>query len=138
MSEKENKNSQRERPLSPHISIYKPQITSVLSITHRATGVFLLIGAFVFLWELLAVAMGGQFFECYVKAMNTPLGYGFAFLWVTALFYHMFNGIRHMFWDMGKGLEISCARKSGWLVVILTLICSGATLCFMIKFWEVL
>jgi len=112
----------RERPLSPHLTIYKPQITSVLSITHRATGVFLLIGAFVFSAWLLAMAAGTPICDCMTDFFKGIIGKGFLFLWSAALYYHLFNGIRHLFWDMGKGFELKEAQYSGFLVVTLAIV----------------
>jgi len=134
MSEqKSEKIKLKERPLSPHLTIYKPQITSVLSITHRATGVFLFLGAFIFVWELSAFARGGDAFECYMGFATSWLGIFIAFFWVLSLFYHLFNGIRHIFWDMGLGFDIKTAALSGALVVIATVI---TTIYFFYLFYK--
>lgn len=109
-----------QRPLSPHIQIYKPQITSVLSITHRGTGILLAIGfAFLVYWMLAiaggpdAFAAASEFFRS-VPGRLIMLGVGFSF------FFHLCNGIRHLFWDMGKGFEIETTRASGWAVVVVS------------------
>jgi len=112
----------RERPLSPHLTIYKPQITSVLSITHRATGVFLYLGAFLYVWELVATMRGGQGFECYIGFATSWVGMAIALGWVVSLFYHMYNGIRHLFWDIGMGFEIETVTRSGIAVILATII----------------
>lgn len=105
------------RPLSPHLQIYRPQLTSVLSITHRATGVALAVGTVVLLYWLQAAARGP---EAYLAA-RALLGHGVVQLilagWSWAFFYHLCNGIRHLFWDAGKGFEISSVYTSGYTVI---------------------
>ena len=115
------------RPLSPHLQIYKPQLTSVLSILHRATGVFLTIGTLLLAYWLVAAASGPEAFEHAQGIIGSMLGQLLLFLWTLALFYHFCNGIRHLFWDAGSGLEIESVYRSGrhviWVPVVLTLIC---------------
>ena len=105
------------RPLSPHIQIYRPQLTSVLSIVHRGAGIALGVGAAFFACWLLAAAAGPEAFRCAQEFFSSILGIvvlaGFSF----ALFYHLCNGIRHLFWDAGMGLELDQAYRSGWAVV---------------------
>ena len=105
------------RPLSPHIQIYRPQLTSVLSIVHRGAGITLGVGAAFFACWLLAAAAGPEAFRCAQEFFSSILGIvvlaGFSF----ALFYHLCNGIRHLFWDAGMGLELDQAYRSGWAVV---------------------
>ena len=105
------------RPLSPHIQIYRPQLTSVLSILHRGAGIALGAGAAFFTFWLLAAASGPEVFRCAQEFFGSVLGIavlaGFSF----ALFYHLCNGIRHLFWDAGIGLELEQAYRSGWAVV---------------------
>ncbi len=108
----------RNRPLSPHLQVYRPQITSVLSITHRATGIVLSLGSvFLVLW-LLAAASGPRAFEIAQDCAGSWLGYVFLFAFSLALFYHLLNGIRHLFWDMGHGFELTTATRTGWAVVL--------------------
>ncbi len=115
------------RPLSPHLQIYKPQLTSVLSILHRATGVFLTIGALLLAYWLVAAASGPEAFEHAQGIIGSMLGQLLLFLWTLALFYHFCNGIRHLCWDAGYGLDIESVYRSGrhviWVPVVLTLIC---------------
>ena len=106
--------ARNNRPLSPHLTVYKPQMTSVLSITHRATGVALYIGAFVLAWGII---LGIYSCNCILDLVKTDIGQILLFGWSVALFYHALNGVRHLFWDMGKGLEISTATKSGYAVL---------------------
>ena len=108
----------RNRPLSPHLQVYRPQITSVLSITHRATGIVLSLGSvFLVLW-LLAAAAGPRTFEIAQDCAGSWLGYAFLFCFSVALFYHLLNGTRHLFWDTGHGFELATATRTGWAVVI--------------------
>ena len=115
------------RPLSPHLQIYKPQLTSVLSILHRATGVFLTIGTVLLSYWLVAAASGLEAYEHAQSVIGSMLGQLLLFLWTLALFYHFCNGIRHLFWDAGYGLDIESVYRSGrhviWVPIVLTLIC---------------
>ena len=110
--------SQVERPLSPHLQIYKPQLTSVLSIFHRLTGVALGGGALLFTWWLLAAAYGPGTYAYAQAFFATWFGQlvllGFSF----ALFYHLCNGVRHLFWDAGFGLDIEIVYRSGWAMLL--------------------
>ncbi len=105
------------RPLSPHLQVYRPQLTSVLSITHRATGVFLALGAPVLVYWFWAVADGADAFAASQEIFGGILGRAAVFMWCYALFYHLLNGIRHLLWDAGLGLDIPVLYKSGWVVV---------------------
>ena len=109
------------RPLSPHLQIYRPQITSVLSIFHRITGVILSIGILVLVAWLAAAAAGPAAYETVTALMGSVPGRLLLFGWTLAFFYHFLNGIRHLEWDTGRGFEIPQVVKSGWTVVILAL-----------------
>lgn len=117
------------RPLSPHLQIYRPQLTSVLSILHRLTGLGLAAGAVLLVGWLVAAAMGAAEFNCLQALIGSWIGRFCLFLWTGALFYHLLNGIRHLFWDAGYGFELPTVYRSGWAVVIgslaLTLIAWG-------------
>ena len=108
-----------ERPLSPFMfpTWYRFQITSVLSILHRFTGIGLAIGSILLAWWLVAVAAGGKVFAATNAFIASPIGVLLLFLWSVAFFYHLCNGIRHLFWDMGYGFELKDAYRSGWIVV---------------------
>lgn len=118
-----------KRPLSPFMigPYYKPQMTSILSITHRATGAALVAGTLLLVYWLVWAARGPGFYESAQSALGSMLGQLLLFLWTWALFYHLANGIRHLFWDAGYGFEMEQATQSGWAVVwssiILTLLC---------------
>ncbi len=116
----------RERPLSPHLSIYKPQITSFTSIMHRLSGVFLLLGVFVFAYWLYEIAVPGDC-NCVTWALQTIIGKLALFAWTLAIYYHLFNGIRHLLWDVGLGFEISTATRTGWLVIIITILATAGS-----------
>jgi succinate dehydrogenase / fumarate reductase cytochrome b subunit len=111
-----------KRPLSPHLQIYQPQLTSILSIVHRATGVFLSIGTLLLTYWLIAAAAGEEAYGHAVQVIGSKLGQLFLFLWTLALFYHLCNGIRHLFWDAGYGFELEAAYKSGRAVIIAALV----------------
>jgi succinate dehydrogenase / fumarate reductase cytochrome b subunit len=106
-----------ERPLSPHLQVYRPQLTSVLSILHRITGVALAVGTLLLAWWLLAAASGPSAFASAQAFLASWIGRLLLFGWSFALFYHLCNGIRHLFWDAGLGFELKNAYASGWCVV---------------------
>lgn len=102
-----------ERPLSPHIQIYRPQMTSGLSIFHRITGVALTLGTLFLTWWLVAAAYGPEQFATAQAFLGSVIGqlllWGFTF----AVFYHLANGVRHLLWDFGWGFELEQLRFSG-------------------------
>ena len=106
------------RPLSPHLQIYKPQLTSVLSISHRVTGIGLAAGTLLLTWWLMAAAAGPDAFATVQGFLGSWIGYVILFGFSYALMYHLCNGIRHLFWDAGHGFELDTVYKSGWAVVI--------------------
>jgi len=112
--------SAHERPLSPHLQVYKPQLTSALSVLHRLTGVALGFGTLLLVWWLAAAAAGPEAFATAQGFIGSWLGLLLLFGWSVALFYHLCNGIRHLFWDAGYGFELPQAYASGWAVVIAT------------------
>ena len=108
---------QKERPLSPHLQIYRPQLTSMLSIVHRGTGIFLTLGTPLLVCWLMSLATGPEAYDklqhCFSHWYMQIILLG----WTFALFYHLCNGIRHLFWDIGKGFEMDNLYKSGWIVL---------------------
>ena len=105
--------TKRERPLSPHLQVYRWQITMTMSILHRVTGVALAVGAFGLVWWLLALAGGPESHAQFSDAANSIIGQVFLFGFSFCLIYHFFNGIRHLLWDIGWGFEIpKIDRKS--------------------------
>ena len=105
------------RPLSPHLQVYRPQLTSVLSILHRITGIGLAIGTLLLVWWLIAAAIGPTAFNTVQSFIGSIIGRILLLGWSFALFYHLSNGIRHLVWDAGKGFELTTAYASGRLVV---------------------
>ena len=110
----------RQRPLSPHLQVYRPQLTSMMSIIHRATGVALTTGTLVLAAWLVAVAIGGETYKMVAMAVAHPLGQFVLFGYSAALIYHALNGIRHLTWDLGFGLTIPEVYRSGHIVLFLT------------------
>ena len=106
-----------QRPLSPHLQVYKPQLTSILSILHRITGVALAAGTLVLAWWLIAAAAGPAAFADAEAVIGSWIGLALLLGWTFALFFHLSNGIRHLFWDAGKGYELATVYGSGWAVV---------------------
>lgn len=108
------------RPLSPHLQVYKLPLTAITSILHRATGVALGIGTLFLVWWLMAAAMGGGHFEFVQSVMGSWIGQLILFGFSFTLFFHLCNGIRHLFWDSGYGFEIVTAQISSKLVIAAT------------------
>ena len=120
-----------QRPLSPFMigPYYKPQMTSLMSITHRATGVFLsVIGAPLMVWWIVATAAGPEAFATFQGIMGSWLGMLVLAATVLCLCFHFLNGIRHLVWDTGAALEIRSAYTLGWIVLIGTVILAAALL----------
>ena len=113
--------AQSQRPLSPHLLIYRPQLTSVLSISHRATGVGLGVGALFLAWWLLAAAAGPEAYAMVETFFASWIGIVFLAGFSFSLFYHLANGVRHMFWDAGMGFENETITRTGIVMLIATL-----------------
>lgn len=105
------------RPLSPHLQIYRPQITSVLSFGHRLTGLALAVGTLLLVWWLVALARGPEAFAAAQSFVGSWFGRLLLLGWTFSLFFHLANGLRHLCWDAGYGFEIKTATVSGWVVV---------------------
>lgn len=110
------------RPLSPHLQIYKPQITSILSITHRITGMGLTGGIFFFLYWLGAIAAGPESYNNALLVFQSWFGQLVLSLCLLGFYYHLANGIRHLAWDMGYGYSLKVVRLTGWTVVVVALL----------------
>jgi succinate dehydrogenase cytochrome b subunit len=108
------------RPLSPHIQVYRWQWTMMLSITHRATGIALAVGALLLVCWLLALASGPAAFADVHAFLGSWIGRLLLFGWTWSLMYHLANGIRHLFWDVGLGLELPAAQASGYAVIVVS------------------
>jgi succinate dehydrogenase / fumarate reductase, cytochrome b subunit len=121
------------RPLSPHLQIYRMQLTSTLSILHRFTGIALAIGAVLLVAWLIAAASGPAAFERAQSLAGAWYGRALLFAWAFALFYHLTNGIRHLFWDAGLGLDLKSVYLTGWSVVVLSVVLTLAA--FTAGYW---
>ena len=105
------------RPIAPHITIYKPQISSVLSIGHRTTGVCMYFAFLIISWWFIGLVFS-KFDPFYLELANSIPAKTLLVLTSYALFYHMSTGVRHLFWDMGCGFKIKHVDISGWIAVI--------------------
>lgn len=110
--------AEMQRPLSPHLQIYRRQVQMMTSITHRATGIALAVGSLAVVWGLVAVASGEADFNRFKSLVGSPLGLFLMLGWSWSLFYHLCNGIRHLLQDAGLGFEIPQFVRSSWLSVI--------------------
>lgn len=110
-----------QRPLSPHLGVYKFMYTMSLSIMHRMTGIAASFGFLAFAWWLMALASGPETYAAAMRCLSSPLAklllVGFTFSFV----YHFCNGIRHLVWDTGRGMERAQARRSGAVVIVVAL-----------------
>jgi len=120
----------RERPLSPHLSVYRFAHTMVLSITHRITGLLLALGLPILVWWLMSAASGESTYQLVVTCLGSWPGKLLLLGWLAAFLYHLCNGVRHLLWDTGHGLEKIQARRSARVVVVV------AVLAFLILAWE--
>ncbi|MGQ9371380.1 succinate dehydrogenase, cytochrome b556 subunit [Azospirillum sp. ST 5-10] len=118
------------RPLSPHLQVYRFEWTMALSITHRITGVGLVIGTLLLAWWLIAAAAGPEAFATAQGFIGSWFGMLLMFGWTWALFYHLSNGIRHLVWDTGMAFELQNAELGAYIVV-------GASLGLTVLAWIV-
>lgn len=108
-----------ERPLSPHLGIYRlPLTAAIMSITHRITGVAISAGLVLFVAWLWIAAYCPDAYAPFMEAMTSWWGQTLLAGWTLAFFYHLLNGIRHLFWDMGEGLDLPSANRSGLIVLV--------------------
>ena len=123
-----------QRPLSPHLQVYRLPLLPLMSISHRVTGVGLAFGTLVLAWWLAALATGPGAYAVFT-AFIMPLG-GLALLgWMIAIAYHFCNGIRHLIWDTGHSLDLESAEKAGIAVLIGWVILSVAMVALALFFW---
>jgi succinate dehydrogenase / fumarate reductase cytochrome b subunit len=109
--------SEQSRPLSPHLLIYRPQLTSILSFFHRMTGILLSLGVVMLTFWLVTAAAGEAYYAWAEWFLSSWLGYALLAGWSFCLFYHLCNGIRHLCWDMGLGTELRTIYASGYVMV---------------------
>ena len=111
-----------QRPMSPHLFIYRWPMTMTVSILHRVTGVMLSLGLVVLVAWLLAVAAGTDAYAQFSAILGSVPGRILLVLWTATLFFHLANGVRHLFWDVGMGFEIPQANATGWTVIASTVV----------------
>ena len=107
-----------ERPLSPHLSIYRPMLTMMMSIAHRISGASLAIGFLLLAWWLVAISMGPEQYGAVSSFFTSILGRTLLFLFSWALIHHMLGGIRHLIWDTGHGLDKVSIEIFAWATII--------------------
>ena len=122
---------QPNRPLSPHLTIYRPQMTSISSIFVRITGNALLASTLLLIWWFLAAATSARAFESANYVITSWAGDVVMVLSLWALWYHTLGGLRHLIWDTGRGLELEAAERMGWVMIIGSLVLTALTIfCF--------
>ena len=110
------------RPLSPHLSIHKKVLTAVFSIFHRITGIGLSIGAILISVWFILISLGPEYFY-YFKIISQNILFKFVLLiWSVGIFYHLFNGVRKLYWSFGIGMDLITVYRSGYLVIFLTIL----------------
>ncbi len=115
-----------ERPLSPHLQVYRPQITSVLSILHRLTGLALSVGLLVLAYWLIALAGGPAAYDQAAPILAVGWLKVCYAGWSFCFFYHLANGVRHLVWDIGLGFDPGQIRASGWTVLVVAVVATAA------------
>ena len=110
------------KPLSPHLSIYKPQITSIMSISHRLSGIFQSFGNVMIFMFFILILAEEKYYNLAMFFFNSYLGIAFTFLYIFSLCYHACNGIRHLIWDLGYGFELKNVYISGYFTIAISLI----------------
>ena len=118
------------RPLSPHLQIYRKQLNSATSILNRITGIAMLGSALLIVWWLLAAATGKAYFDLVDGLMTSMLGDVVMTLSVLGLWYHTLGGLRHLIWDTGRGLELEAADRMGWAMIVGAMVLTILTLIF--------
>ena len=117
----------RARPLSPFLTIYRWPVTMATSITHRMTGIALSMGTLLLAWWLIAAASGPEAYATFSHLAASWPGQIVLFGFTWSLAFHLLNGIRHLAWDMGYGFAVPTANRTGWLVIVLSvLLAAGA------------
>ena len=118
------------RPLSPHLGIYRWQITMTMSILHRATGVALAVGTLALVYWLVAAATGPEYYADAQALFGSWLGQALLWGWTLSFFYHLCNGVRHLAWDAGWGFEIKSLYLTGYAVWLVALLLTAGALYF--------
>lgn len=108
----------RQRPLSPHLQIYRPVISMVMSIFHRITGAMLYLGIIVLAWWLIAAASGPEYYAVAMDWIGSPIGYLILVGLSWAVFHHALGGLRHFLWDTGRGFAIPTVLRLSWATIL--------------------
>lgn len=108
----------RQRPLSPHLQIYRPVISMVMSIFHRITGTMLYLGIIVLAWWLIAAASGPEYYAVAMDWIGSPIGYLILVGLSWAVFHHALGGLRHFLWDTGRGFAIPTVLRLSWATIL--------------------
>ena len=111
----------QNRPLSPHLTIYRPQLNSVLSIMHRITGIVLFFGLLLLIFWFFSMSVGQASFDLFSGLINSQIGRLILLGSLCALWYHFFSGVRHLFWDVGIGFGLEWVQRSSYAVLIATI-----------------
>ena len=119
------------RPLSPHLTIWRWQVTMLSSIMHRATGMALSAGAIVLAWWLVSISNGPEGYDSFMVYAAMPLGVIVLFGFTWSFAFHFFNGIRHLAWDLGYGFDKHLATKTGFLVFALSFLIAIGVFAFV-------
>ena len=119
-------NAGRERPLSPHLTIWRWQVTMLSSIMHRATGMALAGGAVVLAWWLVSISNGPEGYDSFMAYAAMPLGIIVLFGFAWSLAFHFCNGIRHLAWDLGYGFDKRVSTQTGIAVFLLSFVMAAA------------
>ena len=112
----------QNRPLSPHLTIYRPQLNSVLSILHRITGIALSITLLIIIGFFISLIFGEEIFIFFSIYFNSFVGKVIMFFSLCGIWYHFFAGVRHLFWDMGYGFNLKWVELSSYSILALTFI----------------
>jgi succinate dehydrogenase / fumarate reductase, cytochrome b subunit len=112
----------RARPLSPHMTIYRWPVSMATSITHRLTGIALSMGTLLLAWWLIAAASGLEAYHTFSQVAASWPGQVVLFGFTWSLAFHLLNGIRHLAWDMGYGFDVPTANRTGWMVIVLSVL----------------
>lgn len=123
---KEQRNVKAERPLSPHLQIYRPLINMVMSIVHRITGVALYFGTVLLAWWLTAAATGPEYFNFVNGIFGSLPGRIVLFGYTWALMHHMLGGLRHFIWDTGRGYDLATVDRLSWGTIVGSVLLTGA------------
>jgi succinate dehydrogenase / fumarate reductase cytochrome b subunit len=125
----------RQRPLSPHLQVYRWQVQMVTSILHRATGIALVAGALGMVWGLVALAAGPASWADFTACVGSALGQVVLFGFSWALAYHLLNGIRHLVQDAGAGFDIPDFVRSSWISIVGSVVLVALAWGFVLSTW---